>query len=389
MTRNGVAVADQKKIVLFAANTYWYLYNFRLGTLKAFINDGYSVFCVASSCSQGFDEKIVEIGCRVENVFLEQKSKNIFKESASVLSFINLLRRVRPAAVYTFTPKCNLYLSIAGRILGIDVVVNIAGMGKVFVRKTWLTIVVESMYRIGLKANKRVYFQNKHDLQEFVQRRLVGEGKSFLLPGSGVDLVRFSSEPIPVTRSIRFLLCSRLISEKGVRLYCQAASELKQKYGDSVEFFLAGLFEINPDESAITREEVSEWESRRAIKFLGGYSDVREAIRLVHCVVLPTYYREGTPKILLESAAMGRVIVTTNTPGCSDVVEHAVNGFLCDKNSLSSLVECLDKVIQLSGESLAKMGEKGRTKMVTEYDENIVISEYISSIKVLLGSADV
>jgi glycosyltransferase involved in cell wall biosynthesis len=211
----------------------------------------------------------------------------------------------------------------------------------------------------------------------FVESRLVRPAQTDLLPGSGIDLERFTPTPFPTRDGARFLLIARMLWDKGVGEYVEAARLLRSRY-PNVEFCLLGFLDVrNP--AAIGREQIAKWVKEGVVSYLGETHDVRSEIAAADCVVLPSY-REGTPRTLLEAEAMGRPVVTTDAVGCREVVDDGVNGFLCKPRSATDLAQKMETILNLSHDSRAEMGRKGREKMEREFDERIVIAKYLEVI---------
>jgi glycosyltransferase involved in cell wall biosynthesis len=266
-------------------------------------------------------------------------------------------------------------------MLRIPVINTIAGLGAVFIKDGLLVRVVRWLYRAALKRSAKVFFQNDDDRQLFISGGLVRAEVTDLLPGSGVDLIRFK----PWFNNIghedgskfRFLLIARMLRDKGVGEYVEAARLLRQRW-PLAEFCLLGFLDVqNP--TAISKIEMDAWTSEGVVHYLGVSDDVRTHLVTADCVVLPSY-REGTPRILLEAAAMARPIITTDAVGCREVVDDGVNGYLCKVRDVGDLAAKMELMLSLPPEQRSEMGQHGRVKMEREFDEKIVISKYIQAI---------
>jgi glycosyltransferase involved in cell wall biosynthesis len=261
------------------------------------------------------------------------------------------------------------------------VINNIAGLGAVFIKGGWLAQLVRRLYRSALGRSAKVFFQNPDDLQLFIDGSLVQAEVTELLPGSGIDLHRFAVAPMPTANSkFRFLLIARMLRDKGVGEYVQAAKLLRDNW-PSVEFCLLGFVDVqNP--AAISRAEVESWVAQGFVNYLGVREDVRNEIASADCVVLPSY-REGTPRSLLEAAAIARPIITSDAVGCREVVDHGVNGYLCKVRDPEDLAQMMIQMLLLLPEQRKEMGLRGRAKMEAEFDEQIVIGKYLAAIEAL------
>lgn len=296
--------------------------------------------------------------------------------------FLRLMRIERPDVYLGYTVKPNVYGSLAAHLLRIPVINNISGLGAVFIRDGWLLRVVRWMYSTALMRSAKVFFQNDDDRQLFISGGLVRAEMTDLLPGSGIDLNRFTPRPKTVGQGdaskFRFLLIARMLRDKGVGEYVEAARLLRQRW-PLAEFCLLGFVDVqNP--TAISHIEMDAWVAEGVVNYLGVSDDVRTQLITADCVVLPSY-REGTPRTLLEAAAMACPIITTDAVGCREVVDDGVNGYLCKVRDAGDLAAKMEQMLSLSIEQRAQMGQRGRTKMVSKFDEQIVIKKYLEAIE--------
>ena len=363
--------------VLISINTAWNLVNFRAGLIRALINAGHDVVAVAPP--DAYVERVRALGCRFVPLPMDNKGTNPIRDLLLLIRFIRLMRRERPDVYLGYTVKPNVYGSIAANLCGISVINNIAGLGSVFVRNDWLTRLVRRLYALALSRSATVFFQNEDDRAQFIEGGLVNRKITDRLPGSGVDLSRFEVAPMPSAAApIRFLLIARMLWEKGVGEYVETARQLR-RLGLNAEFCLLGFLDVqNP--AAISREQMDQWCAEGVITYLGETDDVRPHIAAATCIVLPSYYREGVPRSLIEAAAMGRPIITTDAVGCREMVDDGVNGYLCKPRDALDLAAKMEKMIALSPEARAQMGGFGRQKVERGFDEKIVIKKYFEAI---------
>ncbi len=365
--------------IAVVANTSWYLFNFRLNFMRALAAAGHKV--VAVGPSDKYAKPIVEAGFEHEAVPFSGDGINPLRELEVTLSLMRKFRRIGSDLVLSYTPKGNIYSGLASMALGIKTIPNVSGLGRVFIRRSPLTSIVRSLYRIILRRSPLVFFQNEEDRRLFVHEGLVEDGKTRRIPGSGVDLARFQfscHDSSAEQKTTSFLLAGRLLWDKGVGEFVQAARLLKVKYPE-VEFRLLGFLDVqNP--SSVSRVEVEQWESEGVIKYLGATDDVRPYYTKADCVVLPSY-REGMPRTLLEASAMERPIITTDAVGCRDAVEDGKTGYLCRTRDPADLAEKMEKMILLTPEQRVEMGKAGRAKMELQFDERIVIERYLEAIE--------
>ncbi len=227
-------------------------------------------------------------------------------------------------------------------------------------------------------------------MELFVESKFVNAGKADLIPGSGIDTEKFKPSPRQEEKDtpLRFLFIARLLKDKGLYEYVRAARIIQDSILDDQDlekpqfFILGAYYPGNP--TAITESKMKEWEEDGVVSYLGTSDDVKSVIAEYDCVVLPSY-REGLSKVLLESASMAKPIITADVPGCKEVVDHGVNGFLCEIKSPESLAEQMMKVAALGIEGREEMGLNGRAKVINEFDEKIVIKKYLEVIKKLLA----
>ena len=382
-----------KKKVIIAVNSTFNLVNHRVGLINGLLDGGYEV--VAISPIDEFASRVKELDCHHVPLQMERKGTNIAQDLLLFWRYRTVLRQYMPDIYLGFTAKPNIYGSLAAQSLGIPVINNISGLGTVFGAMSTslvgnlLARLVRVLYWFALLRSDKIFFQNKDDRREFIERGVVKAHLTDLLPGSGVDLERFAYNPITVNQLVsktnneenktRFLLVARMLWDKGVGEYVEAARLLSQRY-PRTEFCMIGFLDFqNPE--AISEAQINEWIAEGIIQYLGVINDIRPEIVKADCVVLPVLFREGTPRSLLEAAAMGRPIITTNTIGCRETVDDGVNGYLCIPSNSIDLSEKMERILQLDDAQLVKMGRYGREKMELQFDEQIVIKKYLESIK--------
>ena len=367
----------KKMKVVIALNTAWNLLNFRAGLIKAMLADGHEVVAVAPH--DEYADRVRALGCRFVALPMDNQGTNPVRDAVLWWRYRRLLKTLRPDVFLGFTVKPNVYGSLAARSLGIAVVNNIAGLGSVFNKNNWLTALVRRLYRLALSGSAKVFFQNQDDLDAFVAQGLVNPMVVGLLPGSGVDLEKFKPQNlIRNDQKVKLLLVARMLWEKGVGEYVQAASELKIDHPNA-EFSLLGFLDVkNPH--AISREQMDAWVKSSAINYLGVSDDVASVMNEYDVIVLPSKYREGTPRSLLEAAAMGKPIVTTNTSGCRDVVDDGISGYLCAPGDAQDLSRAMGQLLALTPDERQAMGQQGRLKMERSYDERLVVNQYLAAL---------
>jgi glycosyltransferase involved in cell wall biosynthesis len=263
---------------------------------------------------------------------------------------------------------------------------SITGLGYVFIEKSPVYFLVQFLYKISCRLAKRTFFQNKDDLNLFLEKGLIDKDKAVLVNGSGIDVDYFSPDFCSAIKrdeySFVFLFTGRFLWDKGVGEFVKAARITRQRY-PKTRFWLAGIIDSgNP--TGIGPEILKEWEREGIIECLGEVKDIREFICRADCVVLPSY-REGIPRSLLEASAMERPIIATDAVGCREVVEDGVNGFSVPVKDAQALADSFCKMIKLSPEERIKMGKAGRAKVIKEFEESIIIGAYLKEIEQVTG----
>jgi glycosyltransferase involved in cell wall biosynthesis len=371
------------KKILISINTAWNLLNFRAGLINGLISSGFEVIAVAPS-----DKYVAElelIGCRFVHLEMENQGTHPVHDLLLLWRYCRLLKTEKPDLCLFYTVKPNVYGSLASSLCSIPFINNVSGLGAIFIQGGWLKRFVSALYKLAFRNSNRVFFQNSDDLALFLENKLVKVELTDLLPGSGINLHRFSpvddADRKLLTVPFRFLLIARMLKDKGVVEFVNAAQLLKES-GVKAEFCLLGFLDVqNP--AAISRDQMKEWTDQGYVQYDGVSDDVREHIVSAHCIVLPSY-REGTPRALLEAAAMGKPIITTNVVGCKEVVENGVSGFLCKVKNVEDLVLKMKEMLVLSEDQRQLMGQNGRLKMEKEFDEKIVIQKYLKAIDLAL-----
>ncbi len=345
--------------IAISANTSWYLYNFRKNTIIALISEGYNVIVIAPE--DQYSRKLLEIGCKYIDVDIDKGGTNPFKDLKTLFDLYRIFNKNLIDVVLNFTPKNNIYSTLAAHLNNVKVINNIAGLGILFINESIPSKIARLLYKISQSKAHKIFFQNEEDKNLFLSKNLAPKYLTDRLPGSGVDLKRFELQEADDDGQVTFLLIARMLFDKGVGHYVDAARELKAKYGNKVEFRLLGFLDVdNP--SAVSKVQMSEWVNEGIVNYLGTSDTVEQEIAKVDCMVLPSFYREGVPKSLLEAGAMGKPIVTTDNVGCRETVDDGINGFLCDLRSTDSLVLQLDKMINLTHEQRLEMGRASRKK---------------------------
>ena len=379
------------KIVLFA-NTDWYLYNFRRSLALALREAGHELLLLSPPGEYG--ARLRALGLRWEPVPMDRRSLNPLREAAVLAHLWRLFRRERPDLVHGFTIKCAVYGSLAARAAGVPARVNaVTGMGYVFTSTDAKARALRPLVRLLIRAaldgrDARLILQNPDDVAVFEQARLVAPGHIRLIPGSGVDCVRFAPSesvgrghaPDADTPPFRVLLAARLLWDKGLAEFVDAARRLHGE-GRAIDFLLAG----DPDPgnpAAVPEATVHGWVTEGLLQWLGHVDDMPALFASVDVVVLPSY-REGLPKGLIEAAACALPLVTADVPGCREVVTDGVDGLLVpvrDADALATAIARLHDDPALA----SRLGAAARARALAEFDEQIVIARTLAVYREVL-----
>ncbi len=367
------------KKILFVGNTAWSMFNFRRGIFKQLIDLGYQLWVVAPY-DRIYFEKLENIGCFCLPIHLSAKGTNPIKDFLFYRSLIKILKSVSPDFCFFYTIKPNIYGSFAATRLGIPCIPITTGLGYTFLNNNFISKIARLLYKIAFRKVEQVWFLNADDRQTFIDEQLVKGKKTVILKGEGINVKEFDLKPFP--QNISFLLMARMLKDKGICEFVEAAKRLKKQY-PLVSFNLLGFLGVeNP--SAISVAQMDEWCDTGAISYLGVTSNVKPYIQDSTCIVLPSY-KEGIPFSLLEGAVMGRPLIATDVAGCRDVVKDGVNGFLCLPKNIDSLSSAMEQVILMSPEKRMEMGLAGRRKVEQEFNISLVIDQYISVLNKYLG----
>lgn len=364
--------------VAVAANSAGNIVTFRQGLIRAFKSAGYEPVVIAPLDPPG-EERLKQLGVERFTVDLERSGLNPVADLKLLLAYRRILKRIAPAALLAFTIKPNIYGSIAARALGVPAIPNVSGLGTVFLMGGPVKTLVTAMYRFAFKRCEIVFFQNPDDVELFVESRIVRRSQVRLVPGSGIDLQHYPPAALPAGSPI-FLLIARLLRDKGICEYVEAARNLRAEHSEA-RFQLLGPLDPG-NRSAIRQAALEQWIAEGVIEYLGPSEDVRPHIAAANVVVLPSY-REGLPRALLEGAAMGRPLIAADVPGCREVVEHGVNGFLCEVKNAQSLAQAMGALIATTGEARATMGLAARKTVEERFSEERVVEAYLGALKAL------
>jgi glycosyltransferase involved in cell wall biosynthesis len=360
--------------IAVVANTGWYLFNFRLNLMRELAAAGHQVVAVAPE--DAYAHQIRVAGVTFQPVEISGAGVNPLTELRSVGNLHAALKRHAVDLVLSYTPKGNLYSALACIGGGIPFIPNVSGLGRVFVRSTLLTRGVRALYRFTFNRAPKVFFQNEEDMAEFVRLGIVRAERAERLPGSGVDLSKFRPMPYAPRASDGpvFLLAARMLWDKGIGEYVTAARRIRATH-PAATFQLLGSVP-SESRSAVPLRQIDEWVREGVITYLGMTDDVRPHLAAADCAVLPSYYREGVPRVMLEAAATARPVITSDAVGCRDTVHDGVTGFLCKPADSEDLVAKMLDFMRLAPDARRTMGERARAFVEQHFDERFVLERY-------------
>lgn len=343
------------------------LINFRGPLLREMVTRGHHVTACAPGASTMVKNALGEMGVSYKDIMIDRVSINPASDIKALYAYVSAFKKIKPDVVLSYTIKPVIYGSIAARMAKVPHIYSmITGLGYVFIgdslNRRMISLVARLLYSISLRLNKRVFFLNPDDISLFLELGILKkEEDTVLINGTGVDIDKFSQKPFP--DGVSFLLIARLLKDKGIYEYIEAAHIIKEKYS-SVNFRLVGWLDENP--ACIEKYELEAWIESGVIEYLGKLEDVRPALADASIYVLPSY-REGIPQTVLEAMAMGRPIITTDAPGCRETVMDGKNGFLVSTKNVKSLVDAMEKFIN-EPTLIKKMGMKSRQIVEGKYD---------------------
>lgn len=353
-------------------------YTMREALMLRLIEEGCEVYILTHTNS--FVPQVEKMGLKVVNV--GSGNLNPIKVSLYIYNLRRALKKIKPDVCLTFSIRPAIWGNLITRELNIPTITNITGIGPLFISKSLVYRTARSMYRKALNKTKKVFFQNYDDMNLFLERKFVKISVAERIPGSGIDYNKFKpiilKEKDPDT--FIFLFIGRLIKDKGIFEYINAARSIRKKFHNTIFNVIGPFWTQNLKKNTITHSQLQNWIDEGVIDYLGEKKDVRKFIAEADCIVLPSY-REGTSNTLLEAASMGKPAIATNTTGCNEIITDRVTGFLCRVKDEHDLAEKMEQMILLPSDERNEMGKKARIKIIKEYDKQIVIDAYLKAIR--------
>lgn len=354
--------------VLFLVNHDVVIYNFRLELVEKLIADGHQVM-ISSPYGERIDD-LKDLGCKYYEIKISRHGMNPVKEIKLLYEYKRLIKKVKPDIVFTYTIKPNIYGAIACEAMKVPCVANITGLGSAVENEGLVQKITVLLYKYAFKNIHKVFFQNTENMQFFKDKKIAIK-KHDLIPGSGVNLQRFNVLEYPATDKVEFAFISRIMKEKGIDQYLEAAEYIHNNHPNTV-FHVCGFCE------EAYEERLNDLAEKGIIVYHGMVRDVKSVLKNIHCTIHPTYYPEGLSNVLLESSACARPIITTNRSGCREVIDNGVNGYIVKEKDSRDLIEKIEKFMELTYDQKKEMGLRGRKKVEREFDRNIVVDRYIA-----------
>lgn len=355
--------------VLIVANADIGLYKFRKELLEELVKENEVYIALPKG---EFYEELVAIGCHYIVTELDRHGTNPIKELKVVSLYKKIIKDVKPDIVFTYTIKPNVYAGMACASLKVPYVANVTGLGTAVEKPGLMQVVTVNLYKYGLRKAQKVFFQNTEN-RDFMLAKGAVKGKYDMLPGSGVNLNNYTVSEYPNGDTVDFVFVSRIMKEKGIDQYLDAAKEIRKKHPET-RFHICGFCEQDYE------EELQKLNEDGTIIYHGLVKDMTEIYRQMSCTIHPTYYPEGLSNVLLESAASGRPIIATNRSGCREVVDNGINGYVVEEKNSNDLIEKIEMFLSKSIEERKQMGLAGRRKVEREFDRKIVIDKYLSEM---------
>lgn len=368
--------SKENNTIIICSNFAWTIYNFRLGMIRRFKSEGYKV--VVLTQFDGYQDLVGEEVDEIKPLFISRKGVNPAVDLLTIIHLLFYLLKYNPTFLLTFTIKPVIYGSIAAKIANVRSIAMMTGLGTAFIAETWVSKVVRVLYRYALKTVSCIFFQNVDDKEIFISSKLVNPKVCQLCPGSGINVSNYGYTNYHKASGFVFLLIARMLWDKGIGEFLDAARILKGKYPD-VRFQLLGPLGVE-NRTAIESSKMTEWEKEGFIEYLGETRNVAAYIEKASCIVLPSY-REGTSRVLLEAAAMGRPLIASNVPGCKEIVDDGVNGYLCEPRDYLSLANKMELMLRTPIDIRKDMGILGREKIKKQFSEHIVFDLYIKEMR--------
>ncbi len=355
--------------ILIATNHSYMFYRFRKELVKALMQEHEVIL---STPFVGHEDDLQAMGLRCIDTEIDRRSINPFKDMKLMKTYRKMLDEIQPDLVITYSIKPNIYMGSACKAKGIPYVTNVQGLGTAF-EKPVLSNVVSVMYRSALRKARTVFFENEENAQFFLHKNIISAQQMNVLPGAGINLGEYPYVPMQDDGVCSFLFVGRIMKEKGVDEFFAAAKTIKAEFGEKVTFDVVGFYED------AYKDTVDQLVADGIIRFHGFQTDVHPFYEAADCVVLPSYH-EGMSNVLLEGAATGRALITSDIPGCREAVENGVSGYLCPVQDAEALMKAMRSFAELPEKWKIEMGRRGRERIEQKFDKHIVVAQTMSGL---------
>lgn len=357
--------------ILIATNHSYMFYRFRKELVEALMQEHEVIL---STPFVGHEDDLQAMGLRCIDTEIDRRSINPFKDMKLLKAYRKMLDEIQSDLVITYSIKPNIYMGSACKAKGIPYVTNVQGLGTAF-EKPVLSSVVPVMYRSALRKARTVFFENEENAQFFLHKNIISAQQMKVLPGAGINLDEYPYVPMKDDGVCSFLFVGRIMKEKGVDEFFTAAKTIKAELGEKVAFDVVGFYED------AYKGTVDQLVADGVINFHGFQTDVHPFYEAADCVVLPSYH-EGMSNVLLEAAASGRPLITSDIPGCREAVEDGVSGYLCPAKDADALYEAMRRFVELPENCRGELGRRGRERMEQRFSKTAVVAETIKHLEI-------
>lgn len=358
--------------ILILANYDVGLYKFRKELIKELLKKHQVYISVPKG---EYTNELEKIGCVFLETEVDRRGTNPFRDYKLIKKYKKIMKTIKPDVVLSYTIKPNVYGGLVTQLLEIPFIPNVTGFGSAVENGGLLKRISLLLYKVGLRDAKKVFFQNNDNLELAKNYNLIKENYE-LIPGSGVNLEQFYPLEYPSSETTEFVFISRIMKEKGIDQYLEAAEYITDKYPNT-RFHVCGFCEEEYEDI------LEDYQDRGIIIYHGMVNDVREIIQQTHCTIHPTYYPEGLSNVLLESAASERPLITTDRSGTREVVDNGINGYLVEQKSSEDLIDKVKVFLNLSYKQKKDMGLFGREKVSKEFNRQIIITAYLNELNTI------
>lgn len=362
--------------IVISSNSSWNIYNFRLGLIKELLNKNHELYLAVKS--DKFAKNLEKLGCNIIDLNISPRSRSIFSNLKIINKYFKIFKNIKPDFYLGFTIKPNILGNIAAFFFNIKIINNVTGLGTTFIKKNYLTLLIIVLYFFAFKKSNKVFFQNNNDLNLFLKLKIINKKKCSVIPGSGINYKNYKYENnYKIDNKIKFLYFGRMLVDKGLNELINVSKEIKKNY-TNVSFELIGEFE-NSKENLVLKNTIIQNHNLGNIIYREFKENIHKYIINSDCVILPSY-REGLPRSLLEAAMFKKPVITTDVPGCNEIVKNNFNGLVCKSKNSQSLYDSVLKFIKLDKNIKIKLGNNNYKFIKRNYDENLVIAKYLIEI---------